>query len=55
MNHKNKTVRRMMTKEGFPVKVWINRKTGGILPTHWKQQAGALSNNTQMKREAKRG
>lgn len=41
--HKNKFARRISTSQGFQIKVWKNVKTGVILPTHWKQQAGYLS------------
>jgi hypothetical protein len=55
IKHKNKFTRHMETKEGFPIKVWLNRKTGGILPTNWKQQSSFLSKNTKVKREVAHG
>lgn len=43
MSRKNKTVIMAQTQEGFQVRAWLNRKTGVILPTNWKQQAGTLA------------
>lgn len=40
---KNKVTAKVHTKEGMPIKVWANSKTGTVLPSNWKQQAGFLA------------
>lgn len=40
---KNKIIAHVHTKEGMPIKVWANQKTGVVLPSNWKQQAGFLA------------
>ncbi len=38
------------TAEGFQVRAWHNRKTGTIVPTNWKLQAGTLAGPRVMTR-----
>lgn len=40
---KNKIIAHVHTKEGMPIKVWANQRTGVVLPSNWKQQAGYLA------------
>ena len=49
---KHKSIGMVRTKEGFDIKVWFNRKTGTVLPTNWKQQAGYLASNSKIKVQA---
>ena len=44
---KNKAVSWVTTRHGYRVKVWINRRTGTVLPTNWKIQAGMLAEPAQ--------
>lgn len=43
MSRRNKITMRMKTPDGYVAKCWQNVKTGAILPTNWKLQAGYLA------------
>lgn len=40
---KNKIIARVHTKAGMAIKVWANDRTGIVIPSNWKQQAGFLA------------
>lgn len=40
---KNKIIARVHTKAGMAIKVWANERTGIVIPSNWKQQAGFLA------------
>jgi len=43
MRRRNKIATLMRLKTGFVTKCWQNIRTGEVLPTNWKMQAGYLS------------
>lgn len=43
MSRRNKIAVYMKTSDGYVAKCWQHVKTGAILPTNWKLQAGYLA------------